>query len=217
MESGMLLLNPKDIDLLGTKIISNHVIISLSLATARTSVKLDCTGGFFGIMELTSGASLTVSFNNPNSVGITFDSEQQVRTIYNKIFITNTAQPGATVKLYCGFNDEYIPYYRTKAIPPTVITQVTGAVNVSNAVITAILPALALRRQFIIYNNDLAGAGNTIYIGTATVTLPAGVNPGIPIPAGTERQFITQPFYIGAIYGIAENAPVQTLYWYCNE
>jgi len=217
MESNMLILTPKDLDLLGTKIISRHVITAIDLSVARTSVKYELSGGFFGIMELTTGANLTVSFNDPNSVGITFDSEQQIRTIYNKVYITNTAQAGATVKFYCGFNDEYIPYYRTKAILPTVTTLVTGKVSVLSAAITAILPALALRRQFIIYNNDLAGAGNTIYIGTATVTLPAGANPGVPILAGTERQFVTQPFYTGAIYGIAENAPVQILYWYCNE
>jgi len=214
MDGNILVISPKDLDLLGTKIISRHVIISLDLSTARTNYRLDCSGGFFGIMELTSGANLSVSFNDPASVGITFDSEQQVRTIYNKIFITNTAQAGATVKLYCGFNDEYIPYYRTKAILPTVITQVHNTVSVSNALITAILPALALRRQLIIYNNDPA---NNIYIGGATVTVPGGAVPGLPIAPLTERQFITQPFYTGAIYGIADVAPVQTLYWYCSE
>ena len=192
--------------------LSQYSVVALDLSVARNNVRIQTPGSFFSIMELTSGAVIDIRFNEISNPAITFDSEQQKRCLYYQFFITNAAQAGATVKLYLGQNSEYIPYYRTKAVLPTVDVQVWGTVSVGTSA-TQILPANPRRRQFTLYNDNDA---KYIFIGGSTVT-NTGVLKGIGMPPETEKYFTSQPFFVGAMYGASEISATNVIYCYAEE
>jgi hypothetical protein len=183
--------------------------ILLDLSTARTKTPLEIEGTFLGITELSAGASVSICLNEKFNQDILFDSEQQVDQPFYKIFITNTAQTGCTVRLFISTGGRYIPYYRTKAILPTTPIAYYGIVTVLTTA-TLILASNVRTRQ--VYLNNMSDT-NVIFIGVNN--LVTTIN-GIPIWQGNEKKFETQPFYTGDIYGIA-SASSELRYWYNKE
>lgn len=186
-----------------------YQIRHLDLSVARTAQVFEYTGSFLGVTNITSGASVSIGFNGKNSKTFTFDSEQQIEIMFTEISITNTAQANASCDLVIMIGGRYTPYYRTKAVSPTVTTAST-LVDTITVPTTAggilISAANALRRTVVLYNNDMS---NTIYIGKNNTVTAAN---GLPIIAGTERVF-GSPYYVGDIYAIASGAAVNARYW----
>ena len=185
-------------------------VVDLDLSTARSKVKFEVVGTFLGVRELTSGGSLEISLNDPAGKTYLFDSEQQIEMPFYEIYVTNSAQSGVTCKLDVIIAGRYIPYYRTKAVAPTVTDASIGKVTVT-ATATLIIASSSLRRQGVIINKSLAdrveiGKNNSVTYGT-----------GIPIYEDNER-FFGEPFYTGDIYGICDTGKsAEVRYWFNTE
>jgi hypothetical protein len=201
-EAGLLNL---DFDYMQENGLAIHQIIPLDLSTARTEFKMMIRGTFLQVYNMTSGASLDISFNKAKEP-VTFDGEQQWESPFWAIYITNAAQAGASCKLVVMIKGRFTPYYRTKAIAPTVTTASTTVAPVTVGVAAGLISAAnGLRRSIILYNNG----SDIIYIGKDNTVTAAN---GIPIPVGTER-VISEPFYVGDIYGISPTAGQDLRVW----
>jgi hypothetical protein len=194
--------------------IANYSLITLDLSAAATNREIVLDGRFFCIQAITSGASVQIGFNDKSSQKFTFASQDALIVTYNKIYVTNSAQAGASVTLLLSTNLQYNPY---DVKSRKVSAQVFGSVTlVTASVAQLLLPALDTRRSLVITNYSAASA--VVYLGDATVTVPGGAAPtALCIPAGASMVFNTDPFFTGALYAVADTNTTQVAYWYSKE
>lgn len=178
-----------------------YQVVTLSLAAAQTNRVIEVPGNFVQVFGLTTGASVQLSFNAPGN-NLNFDGEQHMFIHFTRIYVTNTAQAGATVSIFIGNGVYYIPYYRTAQISPSVKLVKQYSINSGAA---ATLFSAAYGADFTGYSvtridmvNDVLG--NTVYLGNAGVTAADG----FPIVAGQFYSMALTPHYLAApLYHIA--------------
>lgn len=190
---------------------SLYQVITIDLSVAHTKQKLEIVGTFLGVTQIVNSGSIQIAFNDPNSIALNFDSEQQIELPYYQIFYTNSAVAGASCKLVVMVAGRYIPYYRTKEVAPIVSnTPTVGSHTVATGTATLItgLGSNNLRRQVYI-QSDLANT-DTIYLGSTAVT--ATVASGFPLYIGSQSQFLS-PYYTGDIYAISATAGQVVKIW----
>jgi len=185
-----------------------YQVTPFDLSVAHTGYEFEATGTFFAVIQITSGASFQASFNESKNTLITFDSVQQIKIPFTKVYITNTAQPaGSICYIFTAIGGEYTPYYVQKTVAPTLSTVYHGTQTVNaTAVLLTNGGSNPLRRTVVIMNNSSSAI---LYVGTSNAVTAAN---GLPVLYGGERHFVT-PFWTGDIYLISDTAGTDVRYW----
>ena len=152
-----------------------YKIVTLDLSTARSLSPDIFQGNFFQILSITKGASLTVRFNEDIRDEVTFTDVQHKFGLFHKVFYTNTAQAGASCKIFFGLNEFYIPFFKSDItsdliIKPNINLVQNKTQTVTNVATALVLPTTSRPVKIHFYNNT----SKVIYLGDSSVSASNG-------------------------------------------
>ena len=188
----------------------SYKIVTLDLSVARTLLLESFHGNFFQILEITKGASLTVRFNEDIRDEIVFTDVQHKFGLYHQLYYSNTAQAGASCKIFLGLNEFYIPFFKSDItsdliIKPNINLIKHYSLTITNVATKITLPTTSRPVKVQFYNNT----GKIIYIGDSTVDIATG----FPIFDGQFYPLDMSPHWLNAdLYAIVASGSYKLNY-----
>lgn len=185
-------------------------IVTIDLSTAQTLKELKMTGNTVWALDATSNAAaLTVRFNEQSGQGVTFKKGMFLKGInFDRVFVTNTAQSGATITLLVAVEGDQLIAIENAAetLSSVNLVKASSADSVADVSITAtstvlVAAAASTRHELLITN--LAANTQTMRIGDSG----AGATNGIPLAPGQTLILSTS----AAIYAYNPGASAETL------
>jgi len=153
-----------------------YELYELDLSTARTNEKVDITGDNLLVQDI--DGSLTLRVNQIGHDAIDLTKIRQVRTPFDALFFTNTAQTGASAILLIGKGTQFDPIVSQASTPALTnrLSLTTGQKDISAAGTAEQLPDVSIPNGIRVI--IMAKPGNTgyIYLGSSKDNAESAIN-----------------------------------------